>query len=255
MKEQIKSLILKGESLSTIYNTIKPQPIKKAVNEVFSEIEYRTLYEYGWNYLRIETEKALFSLNKKYRYEYNKTLLDNSYCFDFVVYENEIPKLAIVFLDCRYLLCNGEPLFDKSAYNLNLRTINDKEKICEEKEITLLKLPILELIDFPYLSDEIRKSLENYKYAEKHNKWAEEYLDISNLYMCTYENYNHAKASEKCGCFGCGLMFDPENTLLLGQDSSAGCPYCRETKILCDFQGFDVTSELITAIKKVYNDD
>ncbi len=55
------------------------------INEIFREIEYSTLFSFGWNYLRIAMEKALFSLNKKNQYKYKDNLLGSLYNFDFII--------------------------------------------------------------------------------------------------------------------------------------------------------------------------
>lgn len=253
MEKKIKELILSGSTLNDIYLDLSVS--KTMINSVFKSIDYRILFDCDWNYLRIKMEKALFSLHRKYKYVRNKALADLPNCFDYIVYEENEVKLAINILDFKHLTSNGLPIFDKKEYFDSFYVISENERICKKKEIPFLKITILEIIDWPFLVDELRRSLNERDYAETHNKWAEEeYSNLSDLWMCAHENYHHVRASKKCGCYSCGSIFDSQEAILFGQDSSMACPYCKEATLICDFQGFNISSVCMKTIKDFYQD-
>lgn len=253
MENQIIDLILRGNTLSTIYTTVIPQPTKKLIVETFRKIDYSILAHHEWDYLRIKIEIALFSLHKRYTY-FRNAIIDDV-LFDFLIFEDGVPKLAIIILGQDFLLCDGIPVFDAKEYEKNILSIKMKSDYCKSKGLQLLNLPILEVIDFPFLADEFRNALKDNNYAKKRNVWAEEeYNDISNLWMCGYENYQKVRASKRCGCFSCGSIINSEEAILTGQDSSMSCPNCGEATLISDFQGFKISSEIITFIKEKYKD-
>ena len=153
------------------------------------------------------------------------------------------------------MLCDDLPVFDAKEYENNTVLLKKKFDCCKSRGLPLLNLPILEVIDYPFLADEFRNALKDYKYADNHNTWAEEeYIDISNLWMSAYENYKKVRASKKCGCFSCGSVINSEEAILTGQDSSMSCPICRKATLISDFQGFNITYESINIIKEKYKD-
>ena len=253
MESQIRELILSGSTLNTIYTTIIPQPTKELIIETFKNIGFSILAQHGWDYLRINMEKALFSLHRKYNY-YRNVAIDG-FTIDYLIHEEGTPKLAIVILGQEFILCDDSPVFDEKEYKENMDLLKMKSDYFDYKGIPLLKLPILELNDWPFLADEFRKALKDFEYARKHNEWAkEEYIEISNLWMCEYENYHQVTASKKCGCFSCGSVIESKDAILVGQDSSMMCPICRKTTLISDFQGFKITPESMTIIKEKYKE-
>ncbi len=217
------------------------------------KIGYSTLAQHDWDYLRIKMEKALFSLHQKYNY-YRNVVIDE-FTIDYLIYEEGKPKLAIVILGQEFILCDDFPVFDEKEYEKNTTLLKMKSDYCCCMGLPLLKLPILELNDWPFLADEFRKALKDFEYAKDHNNWAEEeYSDISNIWMCSYENHHKVTASKKCGCFSCGSVIDSREAILCGQDSSMACPICCETTLISDFQGFEIKPESMTIIKEKYKE-
>ena len=66
MENQIKELILLGNTFDDIYHTLNTT--KTMIIDTFKGIDYHMRSVYGWDYARSEMEMALFSLHKKYRY-------------------------------------------------------------------------------------------------------------------------------------------------------------------------------------------
>ena len=253
MESQIRNLILSGYTLSDVYTTVTPQPTKELIVKVFKDIGFSILAQHGWNYLRIQIEKSLFSLNRKYNY--CRDVIIDDLTIDYLIYEEGKPKLAIVILGQEFILCDDFPVFDEKEHMKNIALLKIKSDYFNDKRIPLLKMPILELNDYPFLADEFRKALKDFKYAKEHNDWAEEeYIDISNLWMCEYENYHQVTASKKCGCFSCGSVIESRDAILVGQDSSMMCPICHETTLISDFQGFEITPNTMTIMKEKYKD-
>ncbi len=252
MENRIRNLILNGTTLSDIYTTITPRPTKELIVKIFKGIGFSILAQHGWDYLRIMMEKSLFSLHRKYNYCRNVIIDDLT--IDYLIYEDGTPKLAIVILGQEFILCDDFPVFDEE-YRKNIALIKMKSDYCDNRGFPLLKLPILELIDWPFLADEFRKALKDIDYAKEHNNWAEEeYIDISNLWMCDYENYHQVTASKKCGCFSCGSVIEANDAILWGQDSSMMCPICNKTTLISDFQGFKITPDTMNIIKEKYKE-
>lgn len=254
MEKQIGDLILNGNTLSDVYITVTPQPAKKLISETFRKIDNSILANHGWNCLRIKIEKALFSLHRQHHYSRNVNVGADLF-FDYLIYENGVLKFAIVILGQEFLLCDGDPVFDAREYENSVDLLKKKSDYCSLKKLPLLQMPILELIDWPFLADEFRNTLEEIDYVKKHNQWAKnKYLDISNLWMCTYENYYMVRASKKVGCYSCGSLVDPKEAILSGQDDSMACPICSETTLISDFQGFKISQETIAILKEKYKD-
>jgi len=151
MENQICDLILRGDTLSSIYTTIFPQPTKKLINETLRKIGNSILAQYDWDYLRIKVERALFSLHRKYSYFRNAVIDD--ILFDFLIYEDGIPKLAIVILGQDFLLYDDLPVFDAKEYEKNSVLLKKKIDYCASHELPLLTLPISEVIDTRFLAE------------------------------------------------------------------------------------------------------
>lgn len=252
MENKIRNLILNGDTLSSIYTTTTPHPTKKLINEIFQKINHSILAQHDWDYLRIKIEKAIFSLHRRYHYSRNVNVGEDFF-LDYLICEDSVPRYAIAVLGQEFLLCDDVPVFNNGKYENSVALLEKKSDYCRVKKLPLLKMPILELIDWPFLTDEFRNTLEDFNYAEEHNEWAKDkYSDISNLWMCTYENYYKVRASRIAGCYSCGSLVDPKDAILFGQDDSMACPICCETTLIADFQGFEIIPETMAILKEKY---
>lgn len=253
MENNIRDLILLGNTLNDIYHSLSVTKVE--INNVFKAIDRSTLSKCGWDSPRIEIEKVLFSLHSKYCYHKNASFLCDDVVFDYVVFEDNSPILAIVYLGQNYIVCNNIPLCDEGLYNSEIILLNKKIEICKSRKIPLMIIPILEIYDNPYLSSDVRKAVEDGSYAEKHNKEAmKEYLDISAIYACSCDNYYEVKSSVVCGCYNCGAVVNASEIELIGQDYGMACPICKDFSIITDSEGFNITKEFMQKLKICCNE-
>ena len=254
MENIITKMILSGETLDSIYR--KLNVTKKLTVETFKSIPYSRLMQNGWNYLRIVTEKALFSLHKKYSYRRNCAVAGFALPFDYVIFEDGAPVLCIDILGYQYLLDDGVPIIKQEEYDHLISQLKHKELFCGEKHIPFLALPFCGIIEIPALATTLRDAIKSIDYAQEHNvENNDNYLDITDINICSYDNYRQITAANLCGCYHCGAIFkvfEMSEPLSRVYDDSAICPYCETDSLISDFQGFDVTPDLMETLKNAY---
>lgn len=245
-ENKIKELILSGHTLNDIYNS---QTVTKSlINEVLKSIDRKTLFLHGWNFPRIALENALFSLHRKYQYHKDITLNEESIYFDYVVSEENIPKLAIICLGQEYIINNADYIYNEGLIR--------KTEICKSANLPLLIFPVLEIIDNPFLSTDIREAIRDNSSAEKHNKLSkEEYCNVDSLYVCSSDNYQEVRASSVCGCYNCGsIIKDTSQIKDMSVDEGMACPFCKSFSLITESQGFIIDKEFIKTITEMYNE-
>ena len=72
------------------------------------------------------------------------------------------------------------------------------------------------------------------------------------IWDCTDENYEAIHLSKLCGCINCGEVYPSSAVKIYDQTESAHCPKCKEPKVICDYQGFEITPEFMIKVKALY---
>lgn len=250
MEQIIKNLILSGITLNDIYHS--SGATKTAINNVFKSINRHTLFKYGWNTPRIRTEKALFSLHRKYEYQRN-SFLDNDVSFDYIIFEENTPKLAIAYLGPYHLVYDSTPVYKQTIYDCAVKNLHKQEETCKTNNVPFFILPFLEALDNPFLAHDFRNSINDFKYASNHNiESKENYLDLFSLHVCHDDNFKDVKSSEICGCCNCGAVLNSTQITVSDQSDSSACPLCGKYSIITESQGFCINEDFMKRLIQLH---
>lgn len=228
-----KQRILNGESFQSIYrNTCATKSI---INDAFREAKYQ-----GLDALPLRCiENAIFNLSKQYSYEVNAQA---DLPYDIVVYLDEKPFFAV-----QYLSEDDVEVFDDIAWYVPINSEN----------VPLLVLDYAE-VENGYISSIIRGAIKNIEYVVAHREERKQYFLYGRALDDCYGNWEASKTATLCGCFTCGKIFKPEEIVDFFDDDEACCPYCENTTVIMDSQGYEITDEYIQKLMQYveeYEDD
>ncbi|MDY5437019.1 hypothetical protein [Peptostreptococcus porci] len=243
VQDGIKERILRGETLYSIYrNTCAT---KEIIKKTFLEIT-----DTQNNIGRIEV--ALFSLSKKYSYKPNISLSEDVSTFDFVVYENGIPVIAIDYWGEEYFNLEGNPYINET-YDDMIELEQDKDKVCYNKNITHLQIDLRELDKGMCVGSLIRNILKNPSVAERHRIERREYFSFARATDDCEFNRTSFETATICGCFECCNLISPKDIVEWDYEETAICPVCGNCSIITDSQGYNLTEEFLKKINIMYS--
>jgi len=247
--EGVRERIIQGESLLSIYETTcaTKEIIKSSYSEVMGH--HRTLLKTNTTLMRIEA--ALFGLARRYRYSINSTFPNSDEAFEFIVYENGTPIIAIDYLGKDVVNRHGLPFVDAASYEDLLLRFASKDKLCRANNVSYLQLDIRELEDGLYIGSLVRDVIETPAYSKLHREERREYFTYGRAIHDAMGNWDVVSESTICGCFECGHILTPSLIVDYDEcDDAAICPHCGATAILTDKQGYTITEDYLKALKQ-----
>lgn len=251
VQDGVKERILRGETLYSIYhNTCATKEIiKKAYSEVAHTAD-RTWREIDLG--RIEV--ALFGLSKKYSYKPNDVLPGYAETFDFIVYEESIPVIAIDYWGVEYFTLEGNPYINGRTYDDVVEQERDKDRICYDSNVTHIQIDLRELDEGFYVGSLIRDILKNPSVAKLHRMERSEHFTFARAIQdCDY-NRDAFNTATICGCFECCNLIDPKDIVEWDFEESAVCPICGNDSIIMDSQGYNITEDFLQRLNDYLNE-
>lgn len=241
--------IIQGESLLSIYeNTCATKEIiKSSYSEVMSNLQaVRTL-----NTTLMRIEAALFGLVRKYRYSINSTLPNADEAFDFIIYEDGTPIIAIDYLGEDVINQHGFPFVDAASYDDLIHRFASKDKLCRASNVSYLQLDVRELEDGLYIGSLVRDVIKTPAYAKLHREKRRDYFAYGRAIHDALGNWDVISEATVCGCYSCGCIVAPSLIVECDEyDDAAICPHCGATTVLADKQGYTITEDFLTALKQ-----
>lgn len=241
--------IIQGESLLSIYeNTCATKEIiKSSYSEVMSN--HQTDRTLNTSLMRIEA--ALFGLARKYRYSIISTLPNADETFDFIVYEDGTPIIAIDYLGDDVITRHGFPFVDATSYDDLIHRLASKDKLCRANNVSYLQLDVRELEDGLYIGSLVRDVIKTPAYSKLHREERRDYFAYGRAIHDALGNWDVISESTICGCFECGHILTPSLIIDYDEyDDAAICPHCGATAILTDKQGYTITDDYLKALKQ-----
>lgn len=241
--------IIQGESLLSIYeNTCATKEIiKSSYSEVMSK--HRTVRTLNATLMRIEA--ALFGLARKYRYSILSTLPSADDAFNFIVYEDGTPIIAIDYLGDDVINRHGLPFVDAASYDDLIHRFASKDKLCRANNVSYLQLDVRELEDGLYIGSLVRDVIKTPAYAKLHRQERSEYFLYGRAIDDALGNWDVINEATVCGCYECGRIIAPSLIVEFDEyDDAAICPHCGATAVLTDKQGYTLTEEYLKALKQ-----
>lgn len=241
--------IIQGESLLSIYeNTCAT---KEIIKSSYSEVmrNHRTVRTLNATLMRIEV--ALFGLARKYRYSILSTLPSADDAFDFIVYEDGTPIIAIDYLGEDVINRHGLPFVDAASYDDLIHRFASKDKLCRANNVSYLQLDVRELEDGLYIGSLVRDVIKTPAYAKLHREERRDYFTYGRAIHDALGNYDVMSEATLCGCYRCGRIVIP--SLIIEYDEyedAAICPYCGATAIIADKQGYTISEDYLKALKQ-----
>ena len=239
----VEKLIRGGQTFLSIYKSTC------ATKELIKEAYYRyaeTIDFDGDAGALLRIESVLFGLSKKYCYEPKAYLGDDFVTFDFVVYEGECPVIAIDYFGETDISICGAPFPCVSAYAELIHQRKSKDRICTAPGIPYLQIDIREAKYARNISSIVREVLKNPKYAKLHRIEREDYFNFGRAAEDSCWNYDAIKKSKLCGCYDCMRTFNAEEVTEWDvEDDSAVCPYCGQSSVIGDSQGYAISEEFM----------
>lgn len=245
----VSERIIQGELLLSIYeNTCATKEIiKSSYSEVMSN--HRTVRTLNATLMRIEA--ALFGLARRYRYSIISTLSNSDEKFDFIVYEDGTPIIAIDYLGEDVINRHGVPFVDADSYDDLILRFASKDKLCRANNVSYLQLDVRELEDGLYIGSLVRKVIKTPAYAKLHREERRDYFAYGRAIHDALGNWDVVNESTICGCFKCGNILTPSLIVDYDEyDNAAICPHCGATAILADKQGYTITEDYLKALKQ-----
>ena len=227
--EGVKKLILKGKTLNEIYLTTCAT--KNLILSAFKEIDFTitemtTEIKNKW-----EIECSLFRLARTYNYK--RDFLLNGKKFDFVVFEQENPVLAIDYVDMN---SNENDLNIYKEYKSLLIEIYKTEIICKESKTPYLAIDNFYFEDEGSVSDLARNAI-------YYPDFTNEFYDDRRYYfyfLAKDAAVRYGKvfldSAEYCVCLNCGKIFTGKPEDFNFSENSIVCPFCHEKAVITNTQ-------------------
>lgn len=248
VQDGVKERILRGETLYSIYRSTcaTKEIIKNAYSEVAHSQNDRTWREIDLGHIEV----ALFGLSKKYSYIPNCSLNGNDKTFDFIVYEEGIPVIAIDYWGTEYFNLEGNPYINGKTYDNVVEQELDKDRICYNNNVTHLQIDLRELDEGIYVGSLIRDILKNPSVAKLHRIERSEHFTFARAVDDCEFNRNAFETATVCGCFECCHLIDPKDIVEWDADETAVCPICGNDSIITDSQGYNLTEEFLQRLNQ-----
>lgn len=228
-----------GESFQDIYR--KTCATKTMISNAWRDVcRYRSMPQSAYHRRRIEF--ALFGLSRKFRYE--KKELSQQCCLFRVFDDADEIVLTVAYL--------SEEAF---------RACSDYDNACS----VLLTEENTLVFDFSELEDEdfeesfsvsrtIRRALKCRETAAEHARVRRKYFAFDRAWEDCEWNFDAIQNAKLCGCFSCLSIFAAAEVKEWDIAESACCPRCGATTVVADSQGYVVTVDFLSELKK-YTDD
>lgn len=251
VEDGVRERILQGETLYSIYRSTcaTKEIIKKAYSEV-AHTANRTWREIDLG--RIES--ALFGLSKKYSYTPNESLPGHAETFDFIVYEEGVPVIAIDYWGTEYFNLEGNPYINGRTYDDVVEQEKDKDRICYSCNVTHLQIDLRELDEGLYVGTLIRDILKNASVAKLHRMERSEHFTFARAVDDSDFNRDAFDTATICGCFECCCIIDPKDIVEWDFEESAICPICGTDSIIMDSQGYSITEDFLRRLNDYLNE-
>lgn len=248
VQDGVKERIMRGETLYSIYrNTCAT---KEIIKQAYSDIAH-TQNNRTWREIDLgRIEVALFGLSKKYSYAPDCSLTGSNKSFDFVVYEEGIPVIAIDYWGVEYFNLEGNPYINGKTYDDVVEQELDKDRICYDNNVTHLQIDLRELDEGMYVGSLIRDVLKNPSVAKLHRmERSEHFTFVRAVDDCKF-NRTAFETATICGCFECCLLIDPKDIVEWDYEETAVCPICGNNSIITDSQGYKLTEEFLQRLNQ-----
>ena len=236
VQDGVKERIMRGETLYSIYrNTCAT---KEIIKEAYWDVAYtqnnRTQRKFDLGHIEV----ALFGLSKKYSYVPNCSLTGSDKTFDFVVFEESIPVIAIDYWGTEYFK-NGRAYDDVVGQEL------EKDRICYDNNVTHLQIDLYELDEEVHIGSLVRDVLKNSDAAKLHREERREHFAFYRAEDDWECNRTAVETATICGCFECCHLVDPKDIVEWNAEETAVCPICGNTSIIADSQGYNLTEDFL----------
>lgn len=248
VQDGVKERILRGETLYSIYrNTCAT---KEIIKNAYSEVAH-TQNDRTWREINLgRIEVALFGLSKKYSYIPNCPLNDSDATFDFVVFEDGIPVIAIDYWGTEYFNLEGNPYINGRTYDDVVEQELDRDRICYDNNVTHLQIDLRELDEGIYVGSLIRDVLKNPSVAKLHRMERSEHFTFARAVDDCEFNRDAFETATVCGCFECCHLIDPKDIVEWDIEETAVCPICSNNSIITDSQGYNLTEEFLQRLNQ-----
>lgn len=173
-------------------------------------------------------EYALFSLSAKYTCSMEEM---PGYGQLFRVMTGEISVLTIVYLSQELIRFWGD--YGKAC------------AACEAMPEQPLILDFDEIESGVYLSSLIRASLKDRDAIASHNTRRKFFFTYERIQEDCRWNAEACRTANVCGCFSCLSVFCADEIRTWKEKDTACCPYCGESTVLADTQGYPITGEFL----------
>jgi len=245
----VRERIIQGESLQSIYeNTCAT---KEIIKSSYSEVMGNHQTHFALNATLMRIEAALFGLARRYRYSIASMFPNSDETFDFIVYENGTPIIAIDYLGEDVINRYGHPFVDAASYDDLIHRFASKDKICRANDVSYLQLDVRELQDGLYIGSLVRDVIKTPAYAKLHRQERSEYFLYGRAIDDALGNWDVISKSAVCGCYSCGRIVAPSLIVVCDEyDEAAICPHCGAATVLADKQGYTITEDYLTALKQ-----
>ena len=241
--------IRRGESLLSIYETTCAT--KEIIKASYSEVMRNSQNVYTVNAPIMKIEAALFGLARKYRYSHATALSHSDEKFDFIVYEDGTPIIAIDYIGEDVVNRHGFPFVDATSYDDLISRFASKDKLCRANNVSYLQLDVRELEDGLYIGSLVRDVIKTPAYTKLHREERRDYFTYGRAVHDALGNWDMVNEATICGCYMCGRIVTPSLIVECDEyDDAAVCPYCGATAILADKQGYIITEDYLKALKQ-----
>lgn len=227
----IERRISSGKSFQSIYR--ETCATKQMISDAWRDVcKTQTPADKCVYHLR-KIEFALFKLPRKFRYSVEDSDSQNAL---FSVYNSDDKKvLAIAYLSLE-----------------RFRMEYDYDKVYS----TLAQSSQTLVIDFDeierdsFISSVVRAAIEDEKVIENHRRLRNNFFSYGRALEDCEWNYDAIRIAKQCGCFSCLSVFDADEVNEWDIEDSGYCPYCGKTTVVADSQGYQLTKELLSEIKR-----
>lgn len=245
--EGVEERVRDGETLLSIYeNTCAT---KEIIKSAYSSAISSKNFVAPRNKAIMRMEYALFGLSRKYKYSISALLTCGNEAFDFVIYEDGTPIIALDYLGEDYITPFGYPFVKTSSYDELLKLFSDKDKLCRANNVSYILLDIRELDGDMYVGSFIRDVIKTPALAKLHRQERSEYFAYGRARDDALGNWDAIQKANICGCFECcGIIPPSQITEYEEYEDAAVCPLCGATTIISDNQGYEITKEYLKKV-------
>lgn len=227
----IKQRIASGETFQSIYR--KTCATKQMISEAWSEICKSKPFADKRVYHLRKIEFALFKLSRQFRYT---VINGEEACGSFAVYNSEDKRILTISYLSEKTFC-AEFDYDKACSDIT------------QSEQTLV-IDFDELENNSYVSSVIRAAIEDEKFIKNHSVLRNDYFTYERAFDDCECNYDAISTANRCGCFSCLSIFNADRVDNWDLFSSACCPFCGNTTLIADNQGYRLSKDFLCNVKR-----